>query len=167
MVSDAKNEGTETHESVPTSDDKPSKKEIYENTLSGTHDQRRFPLLRSDSHSHQRLAHSLSDFKAQEGAQREERLKEVWKRLPNILATTSSGSGNITVSSKDGATTLTQEKANELKEMYQNELLGRCRHDADAPATSGTSGSAPPISWKNFYKYAEAKEVGPLFSFFM
>lgn len=171
MATTENNNSGAPHKSAPTNADKLSNKEVYENTLSGTQDQRHIPLLRSDTHNYQKLAHSLSEFKALEGAQREERLKEVWKRLPMFdggkekgASGSGSGSGSIVAIKSGGDSLLTKEKADELKEMYENELVGRCRPGSDASAHSGPSGSAPHISWKDFYRYAEAKEVGAQFS---
>jgi solute carrier family 25 phosphate transporter 23/24/25/41 len=48
---------------------------------------------------------------------------------------------------------LTPKKAEALKLMYENELLGTCGGHVTSNATS-------PIDWKEFKDYAEAKEVG-------
>jgi hypothetical protein len=48
---------------------------------------------------------------------------------------------------------LTPEKAEALKLIYENELLGTCGGHVSSNATS-------PVDWKEFKNYAEAKEVG-------
>jgi len=157
MAGPATQTSLDTQKSASKDDDKLSRKEIYEDTLSGAQDQHRLPLLRSDPHNHERLAHTLAEFRAQEGGRREERLREVWKRLPTVDSEQARRAGEVEADRLDAL--LTREKAKELQEMYESELVGRCRNGNGLAASGSSSGDEPPISWKEFYKYAEAKEV--------
>lgn len=158
MASPATVPSSETQNSASNDDDKQNRKEIFEDTLSGAQDQHRLPLLRSDPQSHQRLAHTLAEFRAQEGEKREERLREVWKRLPTVDSEQTRRVGEVETDRQDAS--LTREKAEELQGIYQSELFGRCRNGDGAAVSGSSSADGPPISWKEFYKYAEAKEVG-------
>jgi solute carrier family 25 phosphate transporter 23/24/25/41 len=142
----------------------PSRREIYEATLSGAWDYgQRLPLLRSDPRNrYRRLAHSLEEFRAQEGEKREKRLREVWWRLPKCEnAGDWRGEDKGAWRGGDGLL-FTRERANELKEMYESELIGRCRGSPPGGGSGecGTRGSVSQISWTEFCEYAEAKEVG-------
>lgn len=144
----------------------PTRREIFDATLAGERDHVLLPHLRSDpppSKSYRRPAHSLDEFRQQEGGQREARLKEIWLRL----AEARSGKGRahtasirpvglMTTSSVDAEVSpFNKEKAERLQDIYDNELLHRCGN-----GLTHTHGPKPLIPWKDFYRYAEAKEVG-------
>lgn len=147
----------------------PSRREIFDATLAGVQDHVLLPHLRSDpspSKTYQRLAHSLGEFRQQEGEQREARLKEVWWRLTEArhpkgkehtalvrpVGPTTAGS----VSTKGSI--FTREKAERLRDIYDDELLHKC----NCNGLTHTRSHKPLIPWKDFYRYAEAKEVGEL-----
>jgi solute carrier family 25 (mitochondrial phosphate transporter), member 23/24/25/41 len=134
---------------------RPSRREIYEASLSGAReqDELRIPLLRSDVQHYERLAHSLAEFRMQEGDKREERLRRLWKRLPQF-ETVADGETVLKDGDENDAS-FSREKARDLKKVYETELVGRCR-DIEKPH----AGSSLSVSWNQFYKYAEAKEVG-------
>lgn len=146
----------------------PSGREIFEATIAGAQDHVLVPHLRSDpspSQTYRRLAHSLDEFRQQEGEKREARLKDVWQRLTE----TRNGKGKeqaapagpvrpttaSCIGTKD--TIFTREKAERLQDIYDNELVDRC---GNGHCSTHTHGPKPPIPWKDFYRYAEAKEVG-------
>lgn len=144
----------------------PSKREIFDATMAGVQDHVLVPHLRSDPPtSYQRLAHSLVEFRRQEGAQREARLKDVWQRLMETRNgkgkehSVSAGPVGPTTASSIGTkdTIFTKEKAERLQDIYDNELVDRC---GNGRSFTHSRGPKPPIPWKDFYRYAEAKEVG-------
>ena len=154
----------------PSTSASPTRREIFDATLSGKRDHVLLPHLRSDpppSKTYRRLAHTLGEFRRQEGDQREARLKEIWLRLTearngkaNTQAATVRPVGSTTASSVGtAASVLTREKAEKLQDIYDDELLHRCGNSY--PLTP-TRGPKPLIPWKVFYRYAEAKEVGEL-----
>jgi len=148
----------------------PPRREIFDTTLAGVQDHVLVPHLRSDSPSsktYQRLAHSLDEFRQQEGEEREPRLKDVWQRLAEarndkgrklialvrpVSPVTAGGVGTK-------GTSFTREKAEKLQDIYDDELLRKC---GNRSGMTQTRGPKPLIPWKDFYRYAEAKEVGEL-----
>lgn len=131
---------------------RPSARQVYEETLSGTRPPPLIPRLRSDPPNFTPIPHSLREFRAQEGEEsRRKRLRALWSRLPrqdeHHLADDEAVARAHPVK-RDGD--LTAESARELDEMYEDELLGRC--------TRGPFSRR--VSWPEFEKYAEAKETG-------
>lgn len=91
------------------------------------------------------------EFREQEGREeRKRRLKLLWKQLPNSDSHAPTSGKAVIVTDQ---ASLTPEKAEAIKHIYDEELLGTCRGH-----TPGDSRG--PIKWKEFVKYAEAKEVG-------
>lgn len=113
-------------------------------------DRQLIPPLRSDS---QVQPHSLEAFREAEGRHnRERKLLQIWKSLPDVFHSSKKSSTNEDDSS------LTPEKAESLKAMYDSELLDHC----STPA----SGSRPSrIGWREFKNYSEAKEIGEFLLF--
>ena len=134
----------------------PRGRQIFEASLSGAQDRPLIPRLRSDDDpTHHPPPRSLEDFRRQEGREeRKKRLRELWYQLPepNHYGLDYSAASAKVIPPTDDA--LTAEKALWLKTMYDNELLGRCE--------SRTVGTSPlsRVGWKEFVKYAEAKEAG-------
>lgn len=118
---------------------RPSKQETHE------------PAVPDGPHptSHRLIPHTLDEFRLFEGKAREARLQALWNRLPRLRGPETSPKTLPMV----GAEKLTPETAEKLKEMYDNELLGRC-------GGYKTGSPAHPIGWKAFKAYAETKEVG-------
>jgi solute carrier family 25 phosphate transporter 23/24/25/41 len=134
----------------------PTRREIYEATASGVQDRPFVPHLRSDPPTSQSAPHTLEEFRIREGtAERKRRLREVWDRLPKHgrLVDIHVHETSAAVSASDTHHGLTLESATQLKNMYDDELWGRC-----GGRTSGSSTHS--IGWKAFEAYAEAKETG-------
>ncbi|EGO01954.1 hypothetical protein SERLA73DRAFT_177617 [Serpula lacrymans var. lacrymans S7.3] len=137
----------------------PTGREIFENCFSGAQERPFIPRLRSDPVSHHPLPHSLLEFREEEGREeREKRLHELWRKLPkpkyHEIGIDSEPSKSKDVSSGEPAavSSMTQEKAELMKNMYDDELLGSCGGNI----SNGHSGH---IRWPEFKKYAEAKEA--------
>lgn len=125
-----------------------SGRDIYNASLSGAQDRPLIPRLRSDP-THPGFPHTLQEFRESEGREnRKRRLQVLWKRL----TISPHHDHDFHMNSSDIADTdkLTQENAESLKMMYDNELLGHCGHSA----------TLSQIGWKEFKEYAEAKEIG-------
>ncbi|EIW82136.1 mitochondrial carrier [Coniophora puteana RWD-64-598 SS2] len=132
------------------SSSRPSARAIFDTTLSGEQDRPFIPPLKSDPLPYHPPPHSLFEFREQEGQPaREERLRELWKKLPNREHHASSTAISNT-SVEEGK--LTPEMAREMKREYEDELLSRC-------GGLVSDGSSRVIAWPEFRKYAEAKEA--------
>ncbi|KDQ64584.1 hypothetical protein JAAARDRAFT_187904 [Jaapia argillacea MUCL 33604] len=131
----------------------PSKRELFEATFSGAQDRPFIPRLRSDPPAYHPLPHSLLEFRSGEGREeREKWLHLLWKRLPKRSAPLSDDEEIARLNPVKDHASLTQEKAEKLQQMYEDELLGRCNTHSLAPSKAH-------ITWKDFKKYAEAKEA--------
>jgi solute carrier family 25 phosphate transporter 23/24/25/41 len=132
----------------------PSKRDIYEATFSGAQEHPYIPRLRSDPPPYHALPRDLQDFRRQEGwSERKRRLRELWKRLPRSSYHGLDPEASAKTVGLVEYAELTPERAEMLKNMYENELLGRCG--------GHTSGSPPElIGWKEFNEYVESKEEG-------
>jgi hypothetical protein len=133
-------------------------RDIFNDSVSGAQDRPWIPRLRSDPQGHQPLPHSLVEFREQEGADaRERHFHELWKRLPNSASHPLDHEQHTIHTEKDvdedeDGDNLSSQKAQELERQYVNELMGRC-HGQMGPVRDK-------IRWKEFRKYAEAKEAG-------
>ena len=129
-----------------------SGREIYDATISGAQDRPFIPRLRSDqSPSYHPLPKSLVEFREGEGREeRKRRLRALWQQLPRPERHVPNTGKAISATDR---ASLTPEKAEALKLVYENELLRTCGGYASGNATS-------PVDWKEFRNYAEAKEVG-------
>jgi len=136
----------------------PDGRTIYETSLSGAQKRPFIPPLRSDHSNYTPIPHSLAEFRNQEGREaRKKKLHALWSQLPKPTShrLDAEGYSNIALVNENEALTL--QKAQKLKAMYENELLGRCGVHLVGPAPGH-------IKWKDFKTYAEAKEVGTLLS---
>jgi len=133
---------------------RPSAREIYEASYSGAQSRPFIPRLRSDPPQYHPLPHNLVEFRVQEGkALREQRLREVWLKLPKRRNHDDAEDEEIARRypvQEDGV--LTKESARELEEMYEDELVGRC-----GGHTSGFKRRR--IGWNEFQQYAVQKEA--------
>lgn len=133
----------------------PSSREIFEASYSGAQSRPFIPRLRSDPPPYHPLPNNLVEFREQEGqSRREQRLREVWLRLPKRRNHDDADDEEIARKypvRKDGV--LTRESAKELEEMYEDELVGRC-----GGHTSGFRRRS--IGWREFREYAAQKEAG-------
>lgn len=128
-----------------------SNRDIFEASFSGAQDHPWIPPLAHDSLPHHRLSKTLQEFREQEGRSlRKQRLRTLWEQLPHTLAK-SNLDANTDAYLKEGS--LTEERARTLKDRYQEELLQRCKEGGGVLLSSE-------INWKQFVRYAEAKEVG-------
>lgn len=141
---------TSTHDNLC-----PSRREIFDATLSGAQRPPFIPRLKSDPPTYHPIPHSLVEFREQEGsADRKERLHRLWmklpKRVPHYDIDDDDVSRQYPVHDDHG---LTRESAQRLEAMYEDELLGSC-----GGHTSGFKRRV--VGWDDFQKYAEAKEAG-------
>lgn len=100
--------------------------------------------------------HTLADFRRAEGREtRKQRLRELWESLSQQQQQQQPYPERRVEHENEHHhdQVLTPEKAKSLKNMYDSELVGRCKED---PSSSRPSR----ITWDEFKKYAEAKEVG-------
>ena len=134
-----------------------SRREIFEASLSGKQTRPFVPRLRSDPPAYQPIPHNLAEFRVQEGRDvRERRLRRLWVSLPKHpkLQHYESDDGEVAKEypvANDHC--LTKESAQRLEEMYQDELLLRFRRH-----TAGFLNRN--IGWEEFEKYADVKEAG-------
>ncbi|TCD68192.1 hypothetical protein EIP91_011364 [Steccherinum ochraceum] len=147
---------SDTNNDTPTSckPGHPSSREIFEASYSGAQSRPFIPRLRSDPPPYHPLPNNLVEFREQEGrTRREQRLREVWLRLPKRRNHDDADDEEIARKypvRKDGV--LTRESAKELEEMYEDELVGRC-----GGHTSGFRRRS--IGWREFREYAAQKEA--------
>ncbi|OJA18971.1 hypothetical protein AZE42_00332 [Rhizopogon vesiculosus] len=129
---------------------RPTGHDLYESCLSGAQDRPFIPRLRSDPPPFHPLPHSLLEFREQEGKEdRERRLLELWKRLPNSSYHESEVAGSRICHAGEP---LTVQKAEEMRKVYEDELLRKCG--------GHTMNERPShIRWSEFRRYAEAKEA--------
>jgi len=162
--------GLEKTDGKPSNPGPPSRREIFDATVAGVQDHVLLPHLRSEpstSRAYRRAAHTLEEFRRQEGEEREARLKDIWERLTvtrngkGKIQTTSVGPVGPATSVGIGMknTIFTREKAERLQDIYDNELEDKCGKGRGPTRTRGTR---PLIPWKDFYRYAEVKEAGEL-----
>jgi solute carrier family 25 phosphate transporter 23/24/25/41 len=131
-----------------------SARQVYDGSYSGAQERPWIPRLRSDISSYHPLPHSLVEFRELEGPKaRETHLRQLWKRLPKspLLALDHEDHEHDASSVDDGGH-LTPARAKELKRDYESELMGRCHGRLGSLRTH--------IAFKEFRRYAEAKEVG-------
>ena len=134
----------------PSSRPSESRREVFDTTLSGEQEGPFIPPLKSDPQPHLLAPHSLREFREQEGRQvREERLRELWKKLPRNEYHASDTATSDTFAEEEK---LTLERAREMKREYEGELMTRC-------GGLVSNGSSKAIAWPEFKKYAEAKEA--------
>ncbi|KAF7798945.1 hypothetical protein EIP86_010173 [Pleurotus ostreatoroseus] len=139
----------------------PSGREVFDASLSGAQTRPFLPHLRSDPPAYQPVPHNLLEFRAQEGREnREHRLRTLWLGLPKRQRSLHDEYEDEQVAREvlppevagEHHGKLTKESAKRLEEMYQDELLKRFRtHTAGFLHRN--------IGWKEFEKYADAKEA--------
>ncbi|GBE79699.1 Calcium-binding mitochondrial carrier SAL1 [Sparassis crispa] len=131
-----------------------SARDVYEASLSGAQDRPFLPRLRSDPPINPPICHSLREFRARETPEeKEKRLRKLWRRLPEWNRPRGLDDEAVATAYpvQEGGS-LTAESAKRLEEMYDDELLGRCGgHTAGFLHRN--------ISWRDFEKYADAKEA--------
>ncbi|KAI0322512.1 mitochondrial carrier [Amylostereum chailletii] len=134
----------------------PTKRDIYEGSLSGAQDRPFIPTLRSDPPVvPEPLPRSLVEFRELEGNEhRKALLRELWHRLPSLIQqiqqNVESEEGSALVGEQPQP--LTPERARKIRSAYVRELVGTCT----SPSGERSSGN---IGWKEFKEYALQKEV--------
>ncbi|KAG6331864.1 hypothetical protein ID866_7231 [Astraeus odoratus] len=131
----------------------PTNRETFEAIFAGAQDRPFIPKLRSDPPSRHPIPHSLLEFREQEGQEnRERRLYDIWKRLPN---SSYRGSDGVATRPSPPRDTLTSDEGTEaMRKIYEDELLGRCCGGGHT-----MEGRSTHIRWSEFRKYAESKEA--------
>ena len=153
-------------------DEEPSRRELFEDVLSGKQQRRPFiPRLRSDPSPFHPLAQSLEEFRKEEGDLRETRLRALWKKIPHPRAKHADANGHghgngghpqdvrfdVANSRWEPANAkvedITPERAEHLTRMYHDELLKEC-------ALEDGMDPMAPVTWSDFKQYANYKEAG-------
>ena len=140
--------------SASTTGQGPSRRDIFDASLAGAQDRPWIPRLRSDPPAYHPIPHSLSEFRSQEGRERETRLRRLWRSLPKNPKVNHDELEDEAVARRYAVQddhSLTPESARRLQEMYNDELFDRCR---------GKGFLHRNIGWEDFERYAEAKETG-------
>lgn len=143
-----------TSEADHRSQRRPSRRDIYDGSISGAQSRPFIPRLRSDPPPFHPLPHNLVEFRELEGQDgREHRLREVWLKLPKRSAHSVDDDEIVKRHpvKRDGA--LTRESAQELEDMYEDELAGKCGGHTSGFGRRG-------IGWREFKEYATHKEAG-------
>lgn len=157
-MSDSNSEDKRASETAPS-----SSRDVYEASYDGAQDRPFIPRLRSDPAPYHPIPRTLAEFRNQEGrAERKRRLQALWKLLPQSRHSSAPGdvkdSTRSTTSLKEE--NLTAERAAKLKDIYDQELIGRC-----SPREGSSQSSEHPIPWPEFRDYALAKEAGERYWF--
>lgn len=133
----------------------PTGHEVYDDTFSGAQERPWIPPLRSDPAPNRVVPHNLLEFRELEGRERRRtHLRELWKRLPKspLLLPDHEEHSRLDASKAKASDPLTPARAKELEKDYESELMGRCHGHMGLLRGH--------IGWKEFKRYAEAKEVG-------
>ncbi|KAI9001053.1 mitochondrial carrier [Trametes punicea] len=133
---------------------RPSARQLFDEVHSGARPRPFIPRLRSDPPPYQPIPHSLKEFREQEGLEdRRRRLRQLWRSLPRkdgYPVVDDEAVARAYPVKSDGD--ITAESAKQLREMYDDELLGRCGAPPHGPFSRR-------VSWAEFEKYADAKEA--------
>ncbi len=125
----------------------PSRRQTFENTLSGAQPPPLLPPLKGDPRPNLPLPPTLENFRNSEGKQaREVRLRALWRALP--ANTTCNNTTKHTTSKHDASPEA--ERAQKMREIYEHELLSRMGRP---------KGDTKPVDWAEFLKYANEKEA--------
>ena len=126
----------------------PSRRQTFENTLSGVQPPPLLPPLKGDPVPNPPLPPTLENFRNSEGKQaRDARLRALWRALPAKNTTTTTTTKHTT--SKHDASP-EAERAQKMRDIYQHELLSRMGRP---------NGDTKPVDWAEFLKYANEKEA--------
>lgn len=124
----------------------PSRRELFENSISGEQHRPNIPVLWSDtSQPSFPIPRSLRDYRSLEGKEhRERRLKEIWKRLPKTGVKGKRLHPDKAEESSKATSfnSMTKEGAESLRDMYREELMDQS------------------MDWNGFLDYADRKEAG-------
>ncbi|KAF8759839.1 mitochondrial carrier family [Rhizoctonia solani] len=128
---------------------------LFEATLNGTADRPFIPPLRCDP-SPYNIPARLEDYRSAEGNDREKRLRRLWEQLPPTSHSQKDGTRTVMPIALAHVDDLTPERATQLRKMYDDELLGRCRHPT---SVRDVDPHALEVDWSGFISYANAKEA--------
>ncbi|CAE6494361.1 unnamed protein product [Rhizoctonia solani] len=128
---------------------------LFEATLKGTADRPFIPRLRHDAGPYD-IPPRLEDYRSAEGKGREKRLRRLWEQLPPTSHSQKDGTRTVMPVALTHVDDLTPERATQLRKMYDDELLGRCRNPASV--RDGDS-HALQVDWNGFRAYANSKEA--------
>lgn len=130
----------------------PSRRELFEQSLTGAANRPPFPHLQHDAHFSDRpIPTSLDDYRAQETPQeRNERIHALWLQL-RALRQRPITNGPISQAPLLGRTSITSERAEELRKIYFDELVNQCQSNGGPSSSQG-------IDQKTFQTYVDQKE---------
>lgn len=134
-----------------------SNRDVFEATLSGQVQAPHIPRLRSDPPAYHPIPHSLLEFRRLEGrAERKQKLQELWRATNQRLSSVTDHTphGDNTCSPTVDPNGITPEKARQLKDMYDTELVHKLTKPNKPSCSDGHR-----ISWHEFKQYALAKEA--------
>lgn len=133
----------------------PSRREIFEASFNGAQDRPWLPRLRADPPAYRPAPHDLCQFRGLEGKEsRERRLRRLWNSLPKNPKIKHDEDEDEAIARKyavEDDQSLTEDDAKRLQEMYNDELYNNCL---------GSGFLHRKIGWKEFERYADAKEAG-------
>jgi hypothetical protein len=131
----------------------PSRREIFNATVSGAIERPPLPPLHADGKhmSTRTIPHSLDDYKVQEGSQqREARFRNLWQQLPQLHSQTILPASTKLQIPVLANMDISAREAEELRHLYVQELLHICE-------SSGGS-SSHHVDWETFRAYIVQKE---------
>ena len=127
----------------------PSRRQTFENTLSGAQPPPLLPPLNHDPPPNAPPSPSLQTFRDSEGKHaREARLRALWRALPANTTQRAPPSPSGTPSKRDASPEA--ERARKMREIYEHELLSRMGRP---------HGDSKPVDWTDFLTYANEKEA--------
>lgn len=133
----------------------PSRRAVFEASFTGAQDRPWIPRLRSDPPAYRPAPHNLCEFRELEGKEaREHRLRHLWSSLPKNPKINHDELEDEAVARQyavEDDRSLTRENARRLQEMYNDEFFHCVRGEGFLHRNVG---------WKEFTKYADAKEAG-------
>ena len=129
---------------------------LFEATLNGHVDRPFLPRLKNDPSPYD-IPPRLEDYRSAEGTSRERRLRRLWGQLPPTGRDQRDGTRVVMPIAFTHVDDLTPERAAQLREMYDVELLRRCR---DPSSVRDGDSHALEVDWEGFRAYANSKEAG-------
>ncbi|GJE84214.1 mitochondrial carrier [Phanerochaete sordida] len=140
--------------STSTAGQGPSRREIFEASLKGAQHRPWIPRLRHDPPAYHPVPHNLCEFRELEGKEaRERRLRQLWNTFPKNPKINHAEPDDEAVAREFAVgddDSLTADNARRLHEMYEDEFFHRLRGEGFLHRN---------IGWKEFTKYADAKEA--------
>ena len=128
----------------------PSRRQTFENTLSGAQPPPLLPPLKHDPAPNPPRPPCLQTFRDNEGTHaRDARLRALWRALPADTPRKSKRSSSK-ASKPDASPSPEAERAQKMRQIYEHELLSRMGRP---------NGDPKPVDWADFLKYANEKEA--------